>query len=91
MKLKNTNYLENGSLLFVYGARNAITSRKNHCKLAVVKSGTSRPRTFDGIDKVALISWTQTASLNGDVVLSNDVCQVLGIKRTDILLHKFKA
>jgi len=89
MRLKQTNTLSDGRLLFAYWANNRGRG-DNNCTLVIVDANTARPdyskSVCQGNGFNCGDNWIRTSSWAGDVNVSKRVCEYLDIKKNDIVM-----
>jgi len=83
MKLKQSNKLKNGNLLFLYYPSFFLT----RYRLYVMKPGSVRFKTNWELDMCAVISQVSTLSEEDAIGLSDEICEALGIEQEDIIIE----
>ena len=81
MRLKKTNLLKSGDVMFAYFSNNRGKSGVN-CRLVVAPAGTDR--TAFSRDVKNVVSSAYCGHWAGDVNLSKYVCEQLGIEKQDV-------
>lgn len=82
MRLNKIEKLKNGNQLFVFWANNAGRG-SNNCTLQIVPPTSIRKIYSRETENI--IAQTRTSSWKGDVNFSENVCDRLGISKTDLI------
>ena len=83
MKLKKSNKLKNGNLLFLYCPKTGGT----YYRLFVMKPDSERFMDYWGLNRDNIISQVSTLSEENAIGLSDEICEALGIEQEDVIIE----